>query len=218
MSKRKVRRAITVKGKHGTYTAHRLVAADANHAETTEHRALKQQSSLLGRYLRTAGLVVTLGSRAVVAAIHKRHSGLQAMNPWEAHHTKDVDTRNSQLGGMQKFYGTSGPGSDHSLFAHMVGHLRDYERLYLESLREVPKGTREHALARQDAASSAVGIARMDVPANPREPPTHQRDFDATLWANSTGAATSGVYSTLLRNHGLSNVSQVPQNPNKWVR
>lgn len=30
MSKRKVRRAITVKGKHGTYTAHRLVAADAN--------------------------------------------------------------------------------------------------------------------------------------------------------------------------------------------
>jgi hypothetical protein len=117
MSKRKVRRAITVKGKHGTYTAHRLVA-----------------------------------------------------------------------------------------------------RLYLESLREVPKGTREHALARQDAASSAVGIARMDVPANPREPPTHQRDFDATLWANSTGAATSGVYSTLLRNHGLSNVSQVPQNPNKWVR
>lgn len=214
----KERRKVVVRGKKKTYTRTMLVktAQSIGRRESLHQIKLEQanhQPSTMSKLLEKAksGIKGVLPNRNV-GALHSLH-------PWQEHHTANVETRNSQLGGVQKFYGSSGPGSDHSLLAHMVGRMRDIERAYMEPMQGNPRLTHQHAELRRRAAETGFYNAMLDAPSAANRPPTHQSNVDAHLYDISHGSAVyGGVYRELLRRHGSENVSTVPQDEMKWVR
>lgn len=211
----KERRKVVVRGKKKTYTRTMLVktAQSIGRRESLHQIKLEQanhQPSTMSKLLEKAksGIKGVLPNRNV-GALHSLH-------PWQEHHTANVETRNSQLGGVQKFYGSSGPGSDHSLFAHMVGRTRDIERAYMEPMQGNPRLTHQHAQLRMAAGHDAMESANRHLGSDPSQ---FSREFGAHMHVLSTGAATyGGVHSAMLNRYGLENVTEVPQDHKKWVR
>ena len=205
----KERRKVVVRGKKKTYTRTMLVktAQDIGRRESLHQIKLEQanhQPSTMSRLLAKAksGIKGVLPNRNVGA--------LHALHPWQEHHTKDVDARNSQLGGVQKFYGTSGPGSDHSLFAHMVGASRN--RYQSTQDREVDSGTYEHARSRREQGSMAATWAPYAYPHGHGE---HALGMDDNLYVHREAVNTHGRD---LASVFQSQVQYMGRNPTKWVR
>lgn len=138
--------------------------------------------------------------------------GLAAMNPWSPSHTEHVST-NSALGERAKFYGSAGPGSSHSLFAHIVGATKQQRLAGLELHRDHPyneqggrSGGGHHAAIRQIAGYQAVRYGS-------RESAGLIRGFGGTGHADIARERRN-----LKAAFGTRSVFHVPQDPGKWVR
>jgi hypothetical protein len=143
-------------------------------------------------------------------AIGKRTGGkkLNSLNPWEAHHTALVK------GPFPKSSGSSGPGSDHSWFAHAVGAHRDRTKHLFETGTE--SYTAQAARARRGGGESASAQY-----ANGWGFGSEHEAISRAHYVNSTRDpelvrvhSATGIW----RGHHQENVEHVPQNPNKWVR
>lgn len=148
-------------------------------------------------------------------AIGKRTGGkkLNSLNPWAARHTGQVSTDKSKLGDKAKFYGNSGPGSDHSWFAHQVGAMRAVTKMDSDPQAHLV-GTSDHAGRRRDQGVWSVHIAEtlrggIAVPNNHQASQHIQNSFVRPSSYNSVD-----VHSP----HGLAHVHRVHQDPRKHVR
>ena len=139
---------------------------------------------------------------------------LHALNPWEQRHMEHVST-NTKLGQRQQAYGSSGPGSDHSFFATLIGHTRQWNRVGSEgNLTERDSGTAKHAAARQHAgrhndASRLIGRdGNLD------------RTATQFAWYHATDGRADLQHHEwdLQTTYGRENVTRAVTNPNKWVR
>ena len=152
-------------------------------------------------------------------AIGKRAGGkkLNSLNPWETHHVEHVKT-NTKLGQRQQAYGSSGPGSDHSFFATLIGHTRQHDKTTEEHLlTEHDTGTAKHAQARQYSAGRGnAGLLY-----------GRQGELDRSATSFTWNRVTHGdrvehnPWDRRLMDfqamHGSENVTRVPQNPRKHV-
>lgn len=81
---------------------------------------------------------------------------LHALNPWEPHHTAHVKTGGPDQP-MSKFSGSSGPGSTHSWYAHVVGANKQRQQAFREAgTSEHDLFTRHHAEVRRAAGAAAA--------------------------------------------------------------
>jgi len=208
----KERRKVVVRGKKKTYTRTMLVktAQDIGRRESLHQIKLEQanhQPSTMSKLLAKAksGLKGVLPNRNV-GALHSLH-------PRQEHHTEGVDTRNSQLGGVQKFYGSAGPGSDHSLYAHLIGMVRDTEKAAVG--HRAFAGGEMHAMARRDAALTGAVYANGSYTDGVGFRLPNHEDINYFLAQPHYRRDHDGG---LRDKYGDSNVTRVPQNPNRWVR
>lgn len=148
-------------------------------------------------------------------AIGKRTGGkkLNSLNPWQTHHVEGVNT-NTRLGQRQQAYGSSGPGSDHSWFAHMVGRLKDSSKHSADPKHENLSGTDMHAWQRRDhgqwVSDSASAIVRGGAIRNS----THSEAQLSAAFTYKVPYRPEDLHSP----HGPGHAYQVPQNPRKHVR
>jgi len=150
-------------------------------------------------------------------AIGKRAGGkkLNSMNPWEAHHTAHVDDsmwKGGKLVHNEQFArnrGTSGPGSSHSGFAHLVGLLRT-KSVSDSDISEHQTGHSQHATERRDHGNSWASYAMRDREGGP----TISQRIDAANRIQREGAHRA----SLIGSYGSRNVHEVYQDPRKHVR
>lgn len=148
-------------------------------------------------------------------AIGKRAGGkkLNSLNPWQTHHIEGVNT-NTRLGERQKAYGSSGPGSDHSWFAHMVGIIKpayathDTTRI-LFPVDDHNYGGATHAEARRAAGLGAAQVVGWGNPSG--------RGIARELGEAFT-VRSPEVREGLIARHGRDNVHEVYQDPRRHVR
>lgn len=145
-------------------------------------------------------------------AIGKRTGGkkLNSLNPWEARHTEHVSGTSFVNGhtiysdSVAKSRGSSGPGSDHSWFAHQVGATKQQKLAGLERSHTGGPSSSEHATIRSVAGYRA-GLY------------PDSRPFGHDL-------ARVGLEDTAARGRNLKaafgsrNVFHIPQDPRKHVR
>jgi len=215
------RKRITVRGKKKTYQRTVMVKAEqaqgarapaghgANKAPTTEQHMLGKLTGLFSR--------------------KQNARALKAMNPWEPRHTWGVRTDRSLLGDTQMYYGTSGPGSDHSLLAHAVGTVREREAAVFQrghnratdqisGTEERYSGSTAHAGHRRFAAEAAGNYARPTT--SFLTPPTTSRGSprlypgDIPIGRSPINVMTRQIAAAF----GGAQVSHVAQNHKKWVR
>jgi len=213
----KERRKVVVRGKGKTYTRTMLVnaARDIGKRESLHQIKLEQanhQPSTMSKMLAKAksGLKGVLPNRNV-GALHSLH-------PWQEHHTEGVKTGESQLGGVQKFYGSSGPGSDHSLYALAVGARRDHNMPAYQKTITAHGGSREQAERRQLAGELEASFAQPHA-SFLREPTTARGS--SQNWSSGIPIGRSPINNItrqLAAAFGGAQVSHVPQNHKKWVR
>jgi len=144
-------------------------------------------------------------------AIGKRASGkkLNSLNPWEAHHVEGVNT-NTKLGERQKTYGSSGPGSDHSLHAITAGLLRNSALIFhARGMTGSQQDARRDAAHRRTVGEWAALHNRVEG-VSPREGLAH--------WVGGARAAGAMARDDLIARHGRENVHEVYQDPRKHVR
>lgn len=138
-----------------------------------------------------------------------KHRGLAALNPWSPSHTAHVST-DSVLGDRAKFYGSAGPGSDHSWLALAIGAQKSRRIAAHEAHSGADSFTAQHAADRRTAA---IGTAL---------------DFtvfggNASARADWVGRAHTGSYKhnwtrSFADRYGRENVHDVHQDPRKWTR
>lgn len=165
--------------------------------------------------VRTKSGKVYQRSMLVKAETKKLNKGgkLNALNPWEQRHMEHVST-NSALGERARAYGSSGPGSDHSWFAHVVGAYRD--RVKYKHEGGVDSFTAQAARARRMSVELSAGPY-----ANSWEASSAHEAINRAHRVNSThdselvrAHSANGIW----RGHDLERIEHVPQNPRKWVR
>lgn len=141
---------------------------------------------------------------------------LHALNPWEQRHTEHVNT-NSALGERAKMYGSSGPGSNNSWFAHVVGSWKQHNKAYFEANTMGPMRG-EHYAATTQHSGDRIWAGKMAATDALSRMPTPGRRVsgyaDAILGPPSSGDS----HRMLMERHGRDNVHQVHQDPRKWVR
>jgi len=142
---------------------------------------------------------------------------LNALNPWEQHHTEHVST-NSALGERARAYGSSGPGSDHSWAASMVGIAKAANGWQSEHAN-TSVATREHAQERARSGRNAATWSHAEIGG----PFGHGRSdlLGRALGAYPTGAARVGRGEprfAIEERYGAHNIHEVYQDPRKWVR
>lgn len=118
--------------------------------------------------VRTKSGKVYQRSMLVKAETKKLNKGgkLNALNPWEQRHMEHVST-NSALGERARAYGSSGPGSDHSLFASLIGAHKQrasvaHQNSELFRRMEAGQIRDSRALARQRVLTGAHMAAVVD--------------------------------------------------------
>jgi hypothetical protein len=141
----------------------------------------------------------------------RRAGKLHSLNPWETRHTELVK------GPFPKSSGSSGPGSDHSMFALLVGRNKDLARgNYAYS--EPDSFTAQHAEWRRRAGETAVRNTTSTISGhniyanmyNARLLPTTELRGPFANAGNARVASISRAFG--------GQVSAVRQNSRKWVR
>jgi hypothetical protein len=149
-------------------------------------------------------------------AIGKRTKGkkLNSLNPWQMHHVEHVNT-NTKLGERQKAYGSSGPGSDHSWFAHLVGIEKQQYQFQSDTHTEAYSGTGQHAnLRRRHAVDTADRVSRFNATGH-----AIAQELDSSA-RNSYGRNFDSreLIHSVKQRYGRDNIHEVHQDPRKWVR
>lgn len=159
-------------------------------------------------------------------SIGKRGGGkkLNAMNPWESHHTEHVDDSSWYKGNVThdrhnaKNRGSSGPGSDHSWFAHLVGQQKSvFAPTTTQALTERDVGSAEHAHRRRLAGEDGAYYAGRAGTQHYGEMHQSIADRMNTVWTAPHARFTVNADSLGAR-HGRENIHEVHQDPRKWVR
>lgn len=208
----KERRKVVVRGKKKTYTRTMLVktAQDIGRRESLHQIKLEQanhQPSTMSKLLAKAksGLKGVLPNRNVGA--------LHALHPWQEHHLGTRGSAESGYRDRKADPGVPGPGSDHSLYAHLVGMVRDTEKATVG--HRAFAGGEMHAMARRDAALSGAVYANGSYTDGAGSRLPNHEDINSFLTQPHYRRDHDGG---LRDKYGDSNVTQVPQNPNRWVR
>ena len=159
-------------------------------------------------------------------AIGKRASGkkLNSMNPWQEHHTAHVDDSMWKKGKLThddryaRNRGSSGPGSDHSWFAHLVGQQKAvFAPTTTSAITERDVGGAEHAHRRRLAGKDGAYYAGRAGTQHYGEPHQSVSDRMNTVWTAPHARFTVNADSLSAR-HGRENVHEVYQDPRKHVR
>jgi len=212
----KERRKIVVRGKKKTYTRTMLVktAQDIGRRESLHQIKLEQanhQPSTMSKLLAKA----KSGIRGVLP--NRNVGALHSLHPWQEHHTGTRGSGDSGYRDRKADPGVPSPGSDHSLFAHLVGTMRDESKPRFDVPNENARLLRAHARSRRATGVSAGMEAQTGRYARPGSPNADDFDFYRhDPWR--TAAHMGGISGSLMRRYGRDNVTRVPQNPNRWVR
>lgn len=160
-----------------------------------------------GKVYQRSMLVKSSGSKL------NRSGKLNALNPWEQRHMEHVST-NSALGERARAYGSSGPGSTHSLLAYMAGAQRQIEKARWERAKNIEERDHRSAFVRRQAGQEALSRAAL-LQSNYRHRPEIANTFALTSAYHYT---TEHSRDMLAANHGEHNIYEVHQDPRKWVR
>lgn len=153
---------------------------------------------------------------------------LHALNPWEQRHTEHVKTGGPEQP-MGKFSGSSGPGSDHSWIALLVGHGKQRSTVHREAGPNTPDhrahstllpmvGESDVFTSKHAAIRRQIGERGVDSSSRFHRASTERLLNPTTDYGHNELGRSHYQRNDLIERYGRENIHEVHQDPRKWVR